>query len=115
VKKEFSHKTDVWSFGITLWEIFSFAEKPYQKEFKIRNPADVKEVLKKETVMSAPQNYFGDKEKEKKTYEKVKAIYEQVIKPCWNFTAERRPTFASLHDSLQNVDNTYEGDYFDEV
>ena len=30
--------------------------------------------------MSAPQNYFGDKEKEKKTYEKVKAIYDQVIK-----------------------------------
>ena len=68
------------SLGITIWEIFSFAEKPYQKEFRIRNPADVKDVLKKEIVMSAPQNYFGDKEKEKKTYEKVKAIYDQVIK-----------------------------------
>lgn len=26
---KFNHKTDVWSFGITLWEMFSYGEQPY--------------------------------------------------------------------------------------
>ncbi len=33
---EFSHKTDVWSFGVTCWEVISLADRPYNGMPKVK-------------------------------------------------------------------------------
>lgn len=37
--KIYTHKSDVWSYGVTVWEIFTFGARPYQGK-------SAKEILK---------------------------------------------------------------------
>ncbi|XP_071843031.1 uncharacterized protein [Apostichopus japonicus] len=64
---------DVWSFGVLLWEIFSYGSEPYQGQ----NRADVEKSLRAKQQLLLPDNCPG-------------AIW-QVMITCWETAAEKRP------------------------
>jgi len=101
-ERKFSHKSDVWSFGITMWEIFSFGENPYS-EYNIRPPKKVKELLQENKTMTKPQKYLT------KTDEnwKIEHVFDSIITRCWNFKPELRPSFDTLLSMLQNQDSDF--------
>lgn len=80
----FSHASDVWSYGVTLWEMFSFGLQPYGD---LKGSEVIKLVEKGERLP-----------KPKKCPEDVYKIMEQ----CWNFEPAKRPTFAQLFDRFSS-------------
>ncbi|XP_045479930.1 vascular endothelial growth factor receptor kdr-like isoform X2 [Harmonia axyridis] len=81
--KIFSTQSDVWSFGIVLWEFFSLARTPY--------PAmDVDERFYTKLVegyrMEAPEYSTNE-------------IY-QIMLECWSQDPLKRPSFSKLEDRL---------------
>lgn len=75
----FSHKSDVWSFGVTAWEMYSYGADPYGK-----TPGnEVIEMLEDGYRLEKPDACPDD-------------VYE-VIKTCWLDKPEDRPSFSDLH------------------
>ena len=85
-KKQFGEKSDVWSFGVLLWEIFSWGAEPYLGW-------DSKLILK--------QLKEGERlERSDKCPEHLYALMVQ----CWHMDSRQRPTFVQLHDRLSTHD-----------
>jgi len=81
-QQQFSNKSDMWSFGILLWEIYSFGRVPYP-----RIPlGDVVKHVEKGYQMEAPEG--------------CPAQVYTIMKDAWELEPERRPTFASARESL---------------
>ncbi|GMT27316.1 hypothetical protein PFISCL1PPCAC_18613, partial [Pristionchus fissidentatus] len=82
---KFSSSSDIWSFGVVLWELFSNGENPYAG---IRND----QLYDKLTMdgfrlpcpLACPSN-----------------IYHKMLE-CWSINTKDRPTFTQLHDFLLN-------------
>ena len=48
--RTFTHKSDVWSFGVTMWELFTYGQRPYEN---IR-ARDIPELLEKGERLPQP-------------------------------------------------------------
>ncbi|ESN93364.1 hypothetical protein HELRODRAFT_88841, partial [Helobdella robusta] len=97
----FSPKSDVWSFGVTLWEILVHCtEKPHGSlnnnqvtnlMYTVDNPATAAQlILPKPNICS-------------------KEIYD-LMKTCWNINAEHRPSFQEIHMFLLQKISGYSPD-----
>ena len=83
---KFSEKTDVWSFGVTMWELFTLA-----------NPRPYSEMTDKEVIKDAIKGF--KRQLLPKPNECPESVY-QIMMQCWSAQPEQRSTFAKLHDEL---------------
>ncbi|KRZ66628.1 Fibroblast growth factor receptor [Trichinella papuae] len=79
----FSTKSDVWSFGVVLWEIAKFGDDPYPG---IELP-QLLDLLKSGYHMPQPDGCDT-------------ALYNLMVK-CWNKDADLRPTFSDIRTQLE--------------
>jgi len=78
-------ESDIWAFGVCLWEIFSFAIQPYYG----MSHEEVVNFLKDGNIMNSPENT-------------PKLVY-QLMKQCWSHNPNSRPTFRTIYETLESV------------
>ncbi|XP_071102354.1 uncharacterized protein [Haliotis cracherodii] len=76
-------KSDIWSFGITMWEIFSLGQTPYPD---IRS-RDLPIKLKNGYRLPNP--------------EYAEEIHQDIMQGCWKQNPKERPTFANVVEKLE--------------
>lgn len=82
--RKFSSKSDVWSYGITMWEAFTYGGKPYKK----MKGNEVIQFLKDNNRLECPP-----------------ACPERVYKlmsECWTYKHEDRPNFKKVEESMRS-------------
>ncbi|XP_031850156.1 activated Cdc42 kinase isoform X2 [Nomia melanderi] len=84
--RQFSHASDVWMFGVTLWEMLTFGEEPWVG-------LNGSEILRK-----------IDKDGERlHEPEATPPVMYQLMLRCWTRDPAERPMFASLKTSLTGM------------
>ncbi|XP_044302566.1 tyrosine-protein kinase SYK [Varanus komodoensis] len=81
---KFSSKSDVWSFGVLMWEAFSYGQKPY----KGMKGGEVAQMIERGERMESPSGCPPE-------------IYE-LMKLCWTYNVDDRPGFSAVEFSLRN-------------
>ncbi|XP_042898990.1 tyrosine-protein kinase Shark isoform X2 [Parasteatoda tepidariorum] len=81
---KFSSKSDVWSFGVTLWEAVSYGEKPYHGMIG----RDILKMFERNERLMKPESC-------------PESAYN-LMRRCWEYKAEDRPTFAEIYEILKD-------------
>uniref|UniRef100_T1HB35 Tyrosine-protein kinase receptor n=1 Tax=Rhodnius prolixus TaxID=13249 RepID=T1HB35_RHOPR len=81
----FTCQSDVWAFGVLLWEIMSLGQQPYPA----RNNVEVLHYVRNGGRLGQPPNSSTN-------------MYQLMMK-CWSFNPEERPTFRYCLDVLDDI------------
>uniref|UniRef100_A0AAY4APJ6 Receptor protein-tyrosine kinase n=1 Tax=Denticeps clupeoides TaxID=299321 RepID=A0AAY4APJ6_9TELE len=83
--RKFTHQSDVWSYGVTVWELMTFGAKPYD----FIPARDIPELLEEGERLPQPLICTRD-------------LYEVMVK-CWMIEPEERPKFRELVTEFSNM------------
>ena len=92
VQKRFTTKSDVWSFGVCMWEILNLGGlRPYSE----LSDAQLLAHLTARTIPALPQPNQCSRD-----------LYE-LLQECWNTVETLRPSFREIHLFLQRKNLGY--------
>lgn len=80
---KFTSESDVWSFGVVLWEIFNFGIQPYYG----RSNQEVIDMIRSRQLLPCPPNCPPQ-------------IYGLMLQ-TWHALPSQRPTFRTMYDDLR--------------
>ena len=87
--RKFSSASDVWAYGITLWEIYTTGQRPYHnltnQEVLIKVPGD-------KLKLTPPEN--------------CPLVISNLMTDCWHFEPENRIDFEQIVQILTKNDKT---------
>ncbi|XP_063275023.1 ephrin type-A receptor 10 isoform X2 [Prinia subflava] len=81
----FSPASDVWSFGIVMWEVMSYGERPYWD----MSHQDVMKAVEDGFRLPAPAN--------------CQPPLHQLMLSCWQKDRSQRPKFSQIHNALSKL------------
>jgi serine/threonine protein kinase len=85
----YTQQSDVWSFGVTLWEIFNYGCQPYSG---CTNPEAIEMIRDRQLLLipdECPQRAYS------------------LMLECWHEQPMQRPTFTEILNKLRNWENYY--------
>uniref|UniRef100_A0A914WRL4 receptor protein-tyrosine kinase n=1 Tax=Plectus sambesii TaxID=2011161 RepID=A0A914WRL4_9BILA len=85
LERRFTHASDMWAFGVTMWEILTFGQSPYAGV----QPTHIKDYLINGNRLSQPENCAQE-------------LY-QIMLQCWMESEEARPTFTELANTFSKM------------
>ncbi|KAM4554342.1 hepatocyte growth factor receptor [Fundulus diaphanus] len=91
---KFTTKSDVWSFGVLLWELMTRGAPPYSDV----NSFDITVFLLQGRRLLQPE-FCPD------------ALYTVMIE-CWHPKPERRPSFSELVDRISAIFSSFSGEHY---
>lgn len=82
---DFTEKSDVWSYGVLVWEIYTFGQMPYHD----RSSEEVLKCIKNDLRLNKPDN--------------CPDTVLEVMEKCWEGNPLARPTFQEVLDDVSGI------------
>ncbi|GFY61092.1 hypothetical protein TNIN_449201 [Trichonephila inaurata madagascariensis] len=93
--RKFTMESDIWSFGVVLWEIFSFGKQPW---YELSNHEVIQQVTAQK-VLPTPPNCPEE-------------IY-QLMLSCWKNKPHERISMKNIYMQLQLLTSTRDSEYLE--
>ncbi|KAL6068492.1 Tyrosine-protein kinase abl1 [Balamuthia mandrillaris] len=85
-QQTYSHKSDVWSYGVVLWELTNFGEEPYPELSLVQAALAVVDEKMTPTIPSD-----------------IPSVLQEIMRACWQYDPKDRPTMEEIVSMLSNA------------